>query len=52
MTKNTSKNNNIGWRFDNTYSKLPNDMLSKLAPVPVKTRKKVPINSTRYFFID
>ena len=44
MTKNTSKNNNIGWRFDNTYSKLPNDMLSKLAPVPVKKPKIIILN--------
>ena len=44
MTKNTSKNNNIGWRFDNTYSKLPNDMLSKLAPVPVKKPEIIILN--------
>jgi len=33
MNKAISK---IGWRFDNTYSKLPNTMLSKLDPIPVK----------------
>ena len=44
MTKNTSKNNNIGWRFDNTYSKLPNDMLSRLAPIPVKKPEIVILN--------
>ena len=35
----------VGWRFDNTYSKLPNTMLSKLAPVPVKAPKIVILNS-------
>ena len=44
MTKNTSKNNNIGWRFDNTYSKLPNDMLSRLAPIPVKKPEIIILN--------
>ncbi len=28
--------NQIGWKFDNTYSSLPNYMLSKINPVPVK----------------
>tara|TARA_Y100000590_G_scaffold310579_1_gene350874 strand:- start:531 stop:2006 length:1476 start_codon:yes stop_codon:yes gene_type:complete len=44
MTKNTSKNNKIGWRFDNTYSKLPDGMLSRLAPVPVKKPEIVILN--------
>ena len=35
----------VGWRFDNTYSKLPDTMLSKLAPVPVKAPKIVVLNS-------
>ena len=26
----------IGWRFDNTYSKLPDNMLTRLNPIPVK----------------
>ncbi len=26
----------IGWNFDNTYARLPNAMLSKLKPIPVK----------------
>jgi len=34
----------IGWRFDNTYSKLPNTMLSKLDPIPVKAPKIVILN--------
>ena len=41
MSKITSK---IGWRFDNTYSKLPDTMLSKLAPIPVKAPKIIIIN--------
>ena len=41
MSKITSK---IGWKFDNTYSKLPDTMLSKLAPIPVKAPKVVILN--------
>ena len=37
-------NNKIGWRFDNTYSKLPGSMLTKLAPTPVKTPELVVLN--------
>ncbi len=44
MSKITSKNSNIGWRFDNTYSKLPDEMMSKLLPVPVKAPEIVIIN--------
>jgi len=36
----------IGWRFDNTYSKLPNTMLSKLAPIPVKAPELVILNNS------
>ena len=43
MNKGISK---IGWRFDNTYSKLPGTMLSKLAPIPVKSPKIVILNSS------
>ncbi len=41
MNKSLSK---IGWRFDNTYSKLPNTMLSRLLPVPVKSPKLLILN--------
>ena len=41
MSKITSK---IGWKFDNTYSKLPDTMLSKLSPIPVKAPQVVIIN--------
>ena len=37
-------NNKIGWRFDNTYSKLPGSMLTKLVPTPVKAPKLVILN--------
>ncbi len=41
MKKDISK---IGWRFDNTYSKLSDTMLSKLKPIPVKAPKIVILN--------
>ena len=43
MNKAISK---IGWRFDNTYSKLPDTMLSKLTPIPVKAPKVVILNDS------
>ena len=36
--------NNIGWRFDNSYSALPEVMLSRLSPVPVKSPKLIILN--------
>ena len=39
-----SNNNKIGWRFDNTYSKLPGSMLTKLAPTPVKAPELIILN--------
>ena len=39
-----SYNNKIGWRFDNTYSKLPGNMLTRLAPTPVKAPELVIVN--------
>ena len=36
--------NKIGWHFDNTYSSLPEVMLSKLSPIPVKSPKLVILN--------
>ena len=41
---NMSHNNKIGWRFDNTYSKLPGSMLTRLAPTPVKAPELVVLN--------
>ena len=34
----------VGWSFDNTYSKLPRDLLVKHLPVPVKSPNLVIIN--------
>ena len=39
-----SNNNKIGWRFDNTYLKLPSSMLTKLTPTPVKAPELVILN--------
>ena len=34
----------IGWRFDNSYSKLPKNMFSKINPTPVKAPKLIIFN--------
>ena len=34
----------IGWRFDNSYARLPKMMLSRLAPVPVQMPKLIILN--------
>ena len=44
MSKMTSETSKIGWRFKNTYIRLPKIMLTKLSPVPVKSPKLVIIN--------
>ena len=36
----------IGWRFDNSYARLPKMMLSRLAPVPVQMPKLIVLNHT------
>ena len=36
--------NKIGWKFDNTYTGLPESMLTKLSPTPVKSPELVIIN--------
>ena len=36
----------IGWQFDNTYARLPEMMLSRLAPVPVQMPKLIILNHT------
>jgi len=41
-----SYNNKIGWRFDNTYSKLPGSMLTKLAPTPVRAPELIILNDS------
>ena len=44
MKKSHSHIDKIGWRFDNTYAKLPDNMLSRLAPIPVKAPEVVVFN--------
>ncbi len=34
----------IGWRFDNTYSKLPNLFISNISPIPVKSPELIILN--------
>ena len=46
MSKIISEISKIGWRFDNTYSKLPNTMLSRLTPIPVKAPELVILNNS------
>ena len=33
--------NKVGWKFNNTYSKLPKNLLSKIQPLPVKAQKSL-----------
>jgi len=44
MNKLISNISKIGWRFDNTYARLPEIMLSRIAPLPVKDPKLVIFN--------
>ena len=44
IKKTLSHIDKIGWRFDNTYAKLPNNMLSRLVPIPVKAPEVVILN--------
>ena len=46
MKKITSNIDNVGWNFDNSYARLPNSMLSKLSPIPVKSPELVVLNKT------
>ena len=36
--------NKVGWKFNNTYSKLPKNLLSKIQPLPVKAPKVIIFN--------
>ncbi len=44
MKKSHSHIDKIGWRFDNTYTKLPDNMFSKLGPIQVKAPESVIFN--------
>ena len=37
---------NVGWTFDNTYSKLPSDLLTKQSPIPVRSPKIIILNKS------
>ena len=45
MNKLISHISKIGWCFDNTYARLPEIMLSRIAPLPVKDPKLVMFNN-------
>ena len=45
MTPNSSQNRpDAGWRFDNSYARLPEAFYVRLDPVPVRTPKLVIFN--------
>ena len=44
MNKSQSHIDKIGWQFDNTYTKLPDNMFSKLSPIPVEAPEVVIFN--------
>ena len=44
MTNSNIDIDKAGWSFDNTYAKLPDDLLVKLAPIPVKLPKLIILN--------
>ena len=46
MSEIVSEISKIGWRFDNSYARLPEMMLSRIAPVPVKAPKLIIVNNT------
>ena len=44
MTNSNIEIDEAGWSFDNTYAKLPNDLLVKQAPIPVKSPEIIILN--------
>lgn len=38
------QNNSVGWRFDNSYSRLPETLYTQIHPVPVRAPKVVILN--------
>ncbi|MDC1132572.1 YdiU family protein [Candidatus Pelagibacter sp.] len=44
MTNSNIDIDKAGWSFDNTYAKLPDDLLVKQAPIPVKLPKLIILN--------
>ena len=44
MTDSNINIDKVGWSFDNTYAKLPNDLLVKQTPIPVKSPELIILN--------
>jgi len=44
MDQEAERISKIGWHFDNTYSRLPGVLLSRLTPIPVKSPKLLILN--------
>ena len=44
MTNSNIEIDKAGWSFDNTYAKLPNDLLVNQAPIPVKSPELIILN--------
>ena len=44
MTDTNTEIPKIGWRFDNTYARLPDTMLSRIPPEPVRSPKLIILN--------
>ena len=44
MDQEAERISKIGWHFDNTYSRLPGVLLSRLSPIPVKSPKLLILN--------
>ena len=44
MTNSNIDIDKVGWSFDNTYAKLPNDFLVKQVPIPVKSPEIIILN--------
>ena len=46
MSKIISEISKTGWRFNNSYARLPEMMFSRLNPVPSKAPKLIILNET------
>ena len=46
MNRIISEISNVGWHFDNSYARLPEKMLSRLAPAQVRKPKLIVLNQT------
>ena len=46
MTNSNTNIDNAGWSFDNTYARLPEDLLVKQNPIPVKSPELIILNKS------